>query len=30
MSGHSEWANKKHRKEKSDAKKSKYFTFITR
>ena len=28
MSGHSEWANKKHRKEKSDAKKSKYFTKI--
>ena len=28
MSGHSEWANKKHRKEKSDAKKAKYFTKI--
>ena len=30
MSGHSEWANKKHRKEKSDAKKAKYFTKIGR
>ncbi len=28
MSGHSEWANKKHRKEKSDAQKAKYFTKI--
>lgn len=30
MSGHSEWANKKHRKEKSDAQKAKYFTKIGR
>ena len=30
MSGHSEWANKKHRKEKSDAQKAKYFTKLGR
>ena len=30
MSGHSEWANKKHRKEKTDAQKAKYFTKIGR
>lgn len=30
MSGHSEWANKKHRKEKSDAQRSKIFTKLGR
>lgn len=30
MAGHSEWANKKHRKEKSDAQKAKYFTKLGR
>lgn len=30
MSGHSKWANIKHRKEKSDAQKSKAFTKVTR